>query len=104
MAAGYPLNPASISHRLGQVAVALRDACTAVARFQRVLDSLGTDDTARETALVAMGYTADDAHATVLAANYMANVSGVYFGTVYQGDPPILFDFDNALAGTWGVG
>jgi hypothetical protein len=105
--AGYNTDQATINHRLGQVAVSLRDVMLAAQRFQTAIVKLGADDTARIQALIADGCSPGDAAQIVTDANLLGNVAGVYYGQVQQGGSggtgAVLYNFDDALAHACGL-
>ncbi len=108
MGIGYPLNTGTINSRTGQLTAQLRAVCDAMLRFQEGIVALGPDDPqagpgSRQKALTDMGYSLADAADVVRVADYLGNVAGVYFGTVPQGDPGVLFNFDTALAVARGI-
>jgi hypothetical protein len=108
MAVGFSINQATINTRLGQAAVALREAMLMAQRFQIRITDLGEDEDARKNALVAMGFSPEDAAAVVLMGQYLDNVAGVYYGIVQQGGEggsnAVLFNFDKGLSPAWGMG
>jgi hypothetical protein len=110
VSAGYQLTVPGINNAIGQLAVLQRNLAIAQLRLQETIDALGGSDAARITALQnlpAGGYSAADAADVIAKVNAMANLAGVYYGTVQQGGTggtgAILYDFDSALASAWGV-
>ncbi|SRR6266702_904202 len=99
MAVGQQATSQSVNAVLTSLALRLRDVCDDIRNYQSYVTSLGS------AGLVALGLSAADATAILAQANYLANVSGCYFGTVQQGGTggtgAILFNFDNELSQLW---
>lgn len=95
MAIGYESNVTqqSLNQQLGQVTVALRDACQSAAQMFTNVNTLGVPG------LEALGFTAADAQAFFTAANYAQTVAQLYYGTAQQTP---AFSFDSALAAARG--
>jgi alkylhydroperoxidase family enzyme len=97
---GFQLSQQQINQQAGQLATGLRDWARGAGDFHTAIDALGADDTARATALTALGFTSDDATELVYLANVINTVAAVYYGTAAQTPP---FSFDSALSPLWGA-
>lgn len=100
MTVGLPATAQTLNARLGQAAIAVRNAMQQAGSLFEYQDNLGANG------LEAAGFTTGDAAAYQTMASYLSALSGVYYGTVQQGGSggtgAIEFDFDNALSATWG--
>lgn len=100
MTVGLPATAQTLNARLGQAAIAVRNAMQQASSLFEYQNNLGANG------LEAAGLSAQDAAAYQTLASYLSAVAGVYYGTVQQGGSggtgAIEFDFDNALSVTWG--
>lgn len=96
MAIGYggQASVQGLNNQLGAIAVAIRNDLTAAQRLFEFVNGAGV------AGLEAIGFTTADATNFFNACNYLATVSGVYFGTSAQTP---AFDFDDELSRTLGV-
>jgi len=108
--AGFQLTAAAIDSAIGSLADQQAAIAGAQADLLAKLNALGADDNARRSALQALATGVETDPVTwatdaLYKANLMGgNLAGVYYGTVQQGGTggtgAVLFDFDNALAGS----
>jgi len=96
MAIGNIPTSDSLNFQLGQLAVALREWAHDVTVFHTAVTTLG------QAGLEGLSqpFSDDDAAAFIYAANVLNTVAALYYGTAAQ---PDAFNFDNALASTWGT-
>lgn len=96
-------NPAQLNATAANMALQLRNLMTSIRNFQQWFSQLSTGDVES-----LFGLSAADAATMQTMINYMYNVAGVYYGTVFQGGDgtanslPIKFNFDNGLSILWG--
>jgi len=97
---GLPATQQSLNARLGQAAIAVRNAMQQASALFEYQNNLGT------AGLEAAGFSAQDAASYQQMAGYLSTLAGVYNGTVQQGGSggtgASTFNFDNALSATWG--
>ena len=100
MTVGLPATSQNLNARLGQAAIAVRNAMQQASSLFEYQNNLGL------TGLEAAGFTAQDAATYQTMAGYLNTLAGVYYGTVQQGGSGGTgasdFSFDNALSVTWG--
>jgi hypothetical protein len=93
MAIGYQTTQEQVNAQVGNLALGLRNACRQIINFQEWVQKENT------AGLEALGFSADDAQAILTASNYLNTVAALFFGTAAQPSP---FDFDDAVASTYG--
>jgi hypothetical protein len=99
MSVGAAVSSDQANNILTSVAKAVHDDMADVVKLWNWIATLGADQTAQQTALVALGFSTADAATFWTKANNLFAVAQVYYGLGTQGS---VFNFDAALAGVRG--
>jgi hypothetical protein len=101
MTLGNATSPGQLNAQVGSFATQLRDLLTDIGNFTLWFSGLALTDV--ETLF---GLSAADAATMQTKVAYLANINGVYMGTIQQGGTggtgAILFNFNSGLSSLWG--
>jgi hypothetical protein len=100
MAVGNTADAPGLNRRLGDAAVAIRDATAEAEKLWGYVVSLGADQAAQTAGLVAAGFSSPDAATFWTEANRAFAVYQLYHGNIAQPSP---FNYHDSLAGPRGA-